>query len=378
MSGQQPEATDELPTKEAESRASQQELFRELAVRLDDLIKRVRTLAPDYEPPPLSLRRLAAHFERSLSDLPKELQSGILARLRKAVDEDWFNPETLKGMWYMANYTAKYNVDLAKRRYTGEYETDEWGLDWEFLDAARPFFAFLYKVYWRAEITGIEHIPVDGRALLVANHSGQVPWDAAMVAAAVLTDHPAQRLVRTLYTDWFPTVPFLSHMLVKLGQAVGTVDNGRRLLEQDELVAVYPEGQEGVSKPFRERYRLARFGRGEFVQMAFSSGAPIIPVSVVGAEEMYISLSKSSSMARMAGLPYFPISPTFPWLGLLGLVPLPTKWYIDFGQPIPVDGYGPEAANNLVLMSQFSDQLRSTVQEMICERLAQRRSVFFG
>jgi 1-acyl-sn-glycerol-3-phosphate acyltransferase len=167
-------------------------------------------------------------------------------------------------------------------------------------------------------------------------------------------------------------------MFVRTGQALATVENGTRLLEQDELVAVYPEGYKGVSKLFKERYRLARFGRGGFIKMALNSQAPIIPVSVVGAEETYVSLTKSPLMAKITGFPYFPISPTFPWLGLLGFVPLPTKWYIDFGEPIPMDGYGPGAANNIVLVSQLVDQVRNIVLEMLYARLIQRRSVFLS
>jgi 1-acyl-sn-glycerol-3-phosphate acyltransferase len=222
------------------------------------------------------------------------------------------------------------------------------------------------------------HIPEEGRALLVCNHSGQLPWDGVMVATAILTEHPTQRLVRTLYATWFPTLPFVSVLLTKCGQALATEENGIRLLEQGELVVVYPEGYKGVGKLFKERYRLARFGRGGFVQMALAAQAPMIPVSVVGAEETYISLYKSPMLAKLTGFPYFPISPTFPWLGLLGFIPLPTKWYIDFGQPIPMDIYGPKAANNLVLVSQLSDQVRNIIQDMIYDRLAKRRSVFFG
>jgi 1-acyl-sn-glycerol-3-phosphate acyltransferase len=167
-------------------------------------------------------------------------------------------------------------------------------------------------------------------------------------------------------------------MFTKLGQALATVENGTRLLEQDELVAVYPEGYKGVGKLFKERYRLARFGRGGFIKMALNTGAPIIPVSVVGAEETYISLVKWPQMAKLIGFPYFPISPTFPWLGLLGFVPLPTKWFIDFGEPIPMDGYGPGAAENMVLVSQLTDRVRNVVQEMIYTRLTRRTSIFFG
>jgi 1-acyl-sn-glycerol-3-phosphate acyltransferase len=159
---------------------------------------------------------------------------------------------------------------------------------------------------------------------------------------------------------------------------MATVDNGTRLLEQDELVAVFPEGYKGVGKLFKDRYKLARFGRGGFAKMALNTQAPMIPVSVVGAEETYVSIHKSQTLAKITHFPYFPISLRFPWFGLLGFIPLPTKWYIDFGEPIPTDVYGPEANENLVLVSQLSDQVRNIVQEMIYQRLAQRDSVFFG
>jgi 1-acyl-sn-glycerol-3-phosphate acyltransferase len=161
-----------------------------------------------------------------------------------------------------------------------------------------------------------------------------------------------------------------------MGQALATVENGTRLLEQDELVAVYPEGYKGIGKLYKDRYKLARFGRGGFTKMALHTQAPIVPVSVVGAEETYITMAKLPIMSGTTGLPYLPITLTFPLLGLFGFVPLPTKWYIDFGEPISMDEYGPEGADNLVLVSQLTDQVRNTVQEMIHSRLAQRRSVF--
>jgi 1-acyl-sn-glycerol-3-phosphate acyltransferase len=162
-----------------------------------------------------------------------------------------------------------------------------------------------------------------------------------------------------------------------MGQTLTSAENGTRLLEQDELVAVFPEGQEGMGKLYKQRYQLARFGQGGFVKMAIRTQAPIIPVAIVGAEETYISLAKSSSMANITGLPHFPITPTFPWLGLLGLVPLPTKWYIDFGGAIPMEDYDQAAADNLVLVSQLSDHVRHTVQDMVHTRLSQRRSLFY-
>jgi 1-acyl-sn-glycerol-3-phosphate acyltransferase len=351
---------------------------RQLAGELDNLIQRVQAKTPGYTPPPFSQRHLVELIEENLDKLSPEIGLSMLEQLRKTLTDDVLNLETWKGMWYLLNYSLQYQAGVVKRRMTGEYEVDPWGLDWEFLDTVKPFFELLYKVYWRVQTTGLENVPNAGRALLVGNHSGQLPWDGAMVGTALLTEHPAQRLVRSLYGTWFPTLPFFSEIFTKCGQVLGTVENGIRLLEQDELVAVYPEGYKGVGKLFKERYKLARFGRGGFVKMALSTGAPIIPFAVVGAEETYISLRKSQALARLTGFPYFPISPTFPWFGLLGFVPLPTQWYIDFGEAIPTDGYGPLAAENPVLVSQLTDQVRNVVQDMIYARLRKRRSVFFG
>jgi 1-acyl-sn-glycerol-3-phosphate acyltransferase len=336
----------------------------------------MQKVMPDYAPPPFSPEGMVNLMDKQSEKLPAWMRLSILKKLRDSINEDLLDAETWKGAWYMVNYTLEYQGDIFKRRLSGDYETDEWGLDWEFLEIVRPFFDFLYKFYWRVQTTGIEHIPDYDRALLVSNHSGQLPWDGSMIMMAVLNEHPAQRLVRNLYSNWFPTLPFLSAIFVKMGQAMASVENGTRLLEQEELVGVFPEGYKGVGKLYKDRYKLARFGRGGFVRMALKTQAPIIPVSVVGAEETYIAVAQSSLLARLTGFPYFPISLRFPWLGPLGVIPLPSKWYIDFGEPIPMDGYEPDAAENLVVVSQLTDQVRNIVQEMIHDRLGQRRSVF--
>ncbi len=363
----QPAAADEL---------SAEEQRRLLAAELDDLIRRLQALTPGYEPPSFSPRRLLALAEESLKKLPRVLRLDVLGELREGLGQNATDPEFWKGVWYMANYTLRYNADMLKRHYTGEYDTDAWGLDQELLDVMRPFFNALYKVYWRVEASGLDHVPVEGRALLVANRAGPLPWDSLMLTTAVLTEHSAQRLVRVLHAEWLSTVPFFAAWPARLGQVPDTGDNGLRLLEQDEVVAVFPEGDAGAAKSFKRRYQLARFGQGEFVQMALQTGAPVIPVSIVGAEETYVTLGHSRAAARLAGLPYVPITTGFPWLGLLGLVPLPTKWHLDFGEPLALDDYGPDAALNLVLVSQLADRVRHTLQGMLHERLAERRSVF--
>lgn len=365
-------------SEDAEQADSDEATRQQFAQELDELIEQVKSANPEYNPPPFSPKGLMELLRKNIEQFSPAVSLKLLERLRTTIGEDLFDLDTWRGVWYVVNYSLESQVDLIKRRLTGEYETDEWGFDQEVLDTVKPFFDFMYNKYWRVETSGMENIPDDGRALLVVNHSGQLPWDGTMVGLAVLNEHPAQRLVRTLYADWFPTLPFFSTLFVKAGQALATEENGIRLLEQEQLVAVYPEGYKGVGKLFKDRYRLARFGRGGFVRMALQTQAPIIPVSVVGAEETYISLTQSPAIARMIHFPYFPISPTWPWFGLLGFVPLPTKWYIDFGEPISMDGYTPGAADNIMLVSQLADQVRNIVQQMIYKRLAERKSIFFG
>lgn len=355
-----------------------EEARRQMIAELEALVERLRAQAPGYEPPAVSRQHLKALVGGMAEKLPPELRVSSQERLRTTLSENVLDPEVWKGVWYLANYIVQYSTDMVKRHAMGEFDTDEWGLDWEFVDAIRPLLIFFYRVYWRVEATGLENIPVEGRALLVVNHAGQLPWDGFMVGTAVLTAHPAQRLVRSLYASLLATMPFVSTLLVRLGQVLATVENGTRLLEQDELVAVFPEGYKGLGKRYADRYKLARFGRGGFIKMALSTGAPIVPVSVVGSEETYITLARLPTLAKVTGVPYLPVTLTFPWLGLLGFVPLPTKWYIDFGEPIPMDSYGPDAADDLVLVSQLTDQVRTTIQLMIHSRLASRRSIFFG
>lgn len=370
VSAQEESAQDE----ELSDVAARQELIEEL----DDLIERLKEVTPGYEPPSFSPRRLVRLITENLGNFSPEFSRDILERLRTGIAADMLDLDTWRGIWYMLNYTIEYQTDLINRRMRGDYEVDEWGFDQEALEVVKPFFDFLYYRYWRVQAGGLENIPDEGRALLVSNHSGQLPFDGAMVALSVYNEHPANRMVRTMYATWFPSLPIISDLFVRMGQTLAHEENGVSLLEMDELVAVYPEGYKGVGKLFKDRYRLARFGRGGFVRMALRTSAPMIPVSVVGAEETYISLAKSSTMAKLIGFPYFPISPTFPWFGLLGFVPIPTKWYIDFGEPIPTDQYGPEAVANQLLVSQLTDQVRNVVQEMIYDRLRRRRSVIFG
>jgi 1-acyl-sn-glycerol-3-phosphate acyltransferase len=269
---------------------------------------------------------------------------------------------------------------LARRLYFAWHseEVDEFGYDRRFSDAVRPLLELLYTVWWRVEAHGVDSVPANGPALVVANHSGVLPWDGVMIKLALRHEHPARRECRLLALDMFALLPFLAPLLSRLGEVRASQENGLRLLRKGELVGVFPEGVKGVGKRFKDRYKLARFGRGGFVRLALRSRAPIVPCAVVGAEEIHPVLARADWLGRPLGLPYVPLTPGFPLLGPLGLVPLPSRWSIEFGDPVAVEEYGPEAAEDPILVSRLSEQVRSTIQRMIDARLARRRSVWLG
>jgi 1-acyl-sn-glycerol-3-phosphate acyltransferase len=257
-------------------------------------------------------------------------------------------------------------------------ETDEFGYDLKFTETLRPFLEFMYTVWWRVETTGIERVPSQGPTLVVANHSGVLPWDGPMINVALRHEHPARRHCRMLALDMFALLPFLAPLLARTGAIRANPENAIRILERGELAGVFPEGVKGVGKPFKNRYKLARFGRGGFVRIALKTGAVIVPTAVVGSEEIHPNLAQANFIGRPFGLPYFPITPTFPWLGLLGTIPLPTKWSIDFGEPLDLSRYSKDAADDPILVNRLSEQVRRQIQTMIDGRLARRRSIWFG
>jgi len=265
-----------------------------------------------------------------------------------------------------------------RRRLTGDYAVDEFGFDPELTDTvllalARP----LYSRWFRVEVRGIENIPASGGALVVANHSGAVALDSVMTAVAVHDEHPQQRFLRLLGADLVFQTPFLGELARKGGATLASNADAERLLAGGEVVGVWPEGFKGIGKPFSERYKLQRFGRGGFVSAALRTRTPIVPCAIVGAEEIYPILGNMPALARLLGLPYAPITPTFPWLGPLGLVPLPSKWLIEFGTPVPTDEQPPGAAEDPMLVFDLTDQVRQTIQQTLYALLVQRRSVFF-
>ncbi|HYO86887.1 MAG TPA: lysophospholipid acyltransferase family protein [Dermatophilaceae bacterium] len=274
--------------------------------------------------------------------------------------------------------TVAATLAFLRRRITGDYEVDSFGFDPDFtrhvyLPVLRP----LYRRWFRVEVQGIENIPAKGGGLIVANHSGTIALDALMTQVAVHDEHLAHRHLRLLGADLVFGTPIFGDVARKSGSTLAAHADARRLLENGHVVAVWPEGFKGVGKPFSERYRLQRFGRGGFVAAALRAEVPIIPCSIVGAEETYPMLANLPQVAKLLGLPYLPVTPTFPLLGLLGLIPLPSKWVIDFGAPMPTDELGQAAADDPMVVFDLTDRVRETIQRTLYVLLAQRGPSFF-
>ncbi|WP_435861277.1 lysophospholipid acyltransferase family protein [Streptomyces tauricus] len=267
--------------------------------------------------------------------------------------------------------------DLLDRCLTEEQSVDDFGFDPELTDEMilAPFRP-LYEKYFRVTVEGLANVPGEGGALVVANHSGTLPLDALMLQVALRDRHPARRALRLLAADLVFDLPVLRTLARRAGHTQARMDNALRLLERGELVGVMPEGYKGLGKPFAERYRLRRFGRGGFAAAALRTGTPIVPCAVLGAEEIYPMVADARPVARLLGLPYFPITPTFPLLGPLGAIPLPTKWTIRFGTPLPTDHYAQDALDDPMFVHKLSDEVRDTVQDMLTEMVRERRSVF--
>ncbi len=262
-----------------------------------------------------------------------------------------------------------------RRRVTGDYVVDEYGFDAEvtqrfMMTALRP----LAQKWFRIDVRGVENIPTEGGALVVSNHSGTVPIDGLMTMVSI-HDHTGRHL-RPLGADLVFRMPVVSTMARKSGATLACNEDAERMLRGGELVGVWPEGFKGIGKPYADRYKLQRFGRGGFVSAALRTGVPIIPLAVVGAEEIYPLVGNVPSLARLLGIPYIPITPFFPLLGPLGLVPLPSKWMLEFGEPIRTDDYDEGAAEDPMLVFDVTDQVRETIQQTLYSLLMKRQSVF--
>jgi 1-acyl-sn-glycerol-3-phosphate acyltransferase len=319
---------------------------------------------------PRGLPKMVRRLQRKAPAYAMQGLVELSTRLRQITGRDVID---LNRVMELAQF-AYQQRELSKRGTN--YAVDDFGFDPQWTESFLAVFKVLYRDYWRVETTGIEHVPATGRALLVANHAGVLPWDGTMIKTAMFVDHPHPRHVRALVASLFMGMPVLSWFLRRTGQTVGHPDDTRRLLERDELVLVFPEGVKGTGKPFKDRYRLRRFGRGGFVATAIRAGAPIIPVSVVGSEEIYPMIADLGSVARTFGMPYMPVTPFWPWLGPLGLIPLPSKWRIQFHPLLHVEAHPPEDADDRGLVMALADEVRNTIQKGVYANLKMRRSTF--
>lgn len=258
-----------------------------------------------------------------------------------------------------------------------EFKPDEFGLDPNFVWYLRPFFEFLYHHYFRVSTVGIKNIPIKEPAVIVANHAGSLPYDGVMVNLAVYNKHPKKRGVRFLVHDFAFELPVLGKFIERAGGVRASPKNAQMLLKNGQLILVFPEGIKGIGKPYEKKYKLQQFGKGGFIRIAIRSKVPIIPTAIIGSEEIHPIVYSSQVIGKSLGVPFFPLTPTFPWLGPLGLVPLPTKWKIIFGKPIYLDNVKPADAENDELVMKLAEDIRKKIQKTINAALSKRKSIWF-
>jgi 1-acyl-sn-glycerol-3-phosphate acyltransferase len=327
-----------------------------------------------------------ADFELPAARAPKPLNGNRPGRRRALPAADGHapaqieasapEPEPQPGPVDIWDQRVANGLAFLRRRLAGAYEVDDFGFDPELNDAVfQPMLKVLYRDWFRTEVFGIENVPDTGGGLVVGNHSGTLALDALMLTVALRDQHPSDRHLRLLGADLVFRLPVLSELARKAGATVACNPDAERLMSEGELVGVFPEGFKGIGKRFSERYKLQRFGRGGFVSAALRTGTPIVPVAIVGAEEIYPILADLKPLARLLGMPYFPVTPTFPWLGPLGLVPLPSKWLIEFCPPIPT-AHLTEYADDPMVVYNLADEVRETIQATLHTLLEKRPDPF--
>ena len=268
-------------------------------------------------------------------------------------------------------------LELAERQLAGDSDVDQFGFDSEFSSRILiPPARLVYQNWFRVKMRGLEHVPGRGPALVVANHSGTLPLDAIMLQTGLHDEHPAHRNLRLLGADLVYEIPLLGTVARKGGHIRACPANAHALLSAGKAVGVFPEGFKGIGKPFADRYQLRRFGRGGFAATAIRAQAPIIPCAIVGAEEIYPMIGNAKKLANLLRLPYFPITPLFPWLGPLGAVPLPSRWIIEFCPPMPTHGYQPGSEDDPAVVADLSGRVRGTVQRKLDDLIAERGPAF--
>jgi 1-acyl-sn-glycerol-3-phosphate acyltransferase len=252
-----------------------------------------------------------------------------------------------------------------------EYGYDAYGMSPFWMRRVLMPFALLYRYYFRVEVAGIENLP-EGRVIVIANHAGQLPFDAAMLGLALLMEAKPPRIARGMGEYWIPQLPWVSVIAARTGTLVGTPQNCIHMLENGECVLAFPEGVRGMNKLFSQRYQLQRFGTG-FMRLALETATPIVPVAIVGPEEQHPSFANLEGVARMFGAPALPITPTFPWLGPLGLLPLPVKYHIYFGEPLRFDG---EASDEDANIDAKVDEVKAKIAGLLARGRREREGIF--
>jgi 1-acyl-sn-glycerol-3-phosphate acyltransferase len=335
---------------------------------------------PPYESaeaPATTLSTLVSQLIRLVSGSLGSLRSVPITQLRD------FAADPLHGLVSVAQAlgvewegSLEETVEFVRTRLRGDYAVDEFGFDPEFTTKIYlPLLRRLAESWFRVEVRGAENLPADGSALLVSNHAGTLPLDGMILHTMVFDE--IGRHVRMLGADLIFKTPYSHDLARKTGTTLACQEDAERLLAANQLVAVFPEGFKGLGKPYADRYKLQRFGRGGFVSAAIRAQVPIIPTAIVGSEEIYPLISKAPALSRALGVPYFPITPLFPWFGVLGMIPLPSKWIIQFGEAITTDELGRGAADDPMIVFNITDQVRETIQQTLYRLLMQRRGVFF-
>jgi 1-acyl-sn-glycerol-3-phosphate acyltransferase len=283
---------------------------------------------------------------------------GVMEKLRAAVDQ-MIDPEIEERLQRLETRLNEFGVD-------------PFGFDPTYVKYALPLAIVLYRKYFRVQTIGIRNVP-QGKVLFISNHSGQIPIDAMMIVLAMFLEAEPPRMLRSMVETWVPTLPILSYFFPRAGQIVGTRENCKMLLDRDEAILAFPEGVRGIAKTFDQRYQLRDFGLG-FMRLALMTDTPVLPVAVIGAEEQAPSFWDGKPLAKLIGYPALPFTPTFPWLGLLGMLPYPTKYRIYFGKPMRFEG----DANDEDSMLQVKVQkVRHTIQRMLRDGLKARKHVFW-
>lgn len=313
----------------------------------------------DYAPP------VESHFPdaRTIMREAREIERRLRHRISPAFPREYRRHLPLEGVWRrFRNVAMRGRSDMV----------DDFGRDPRYSARYAPILDFLYKRWFRVEVHGLEHVPDTGRAILVANHSGLLPYDGLLVMHALRREHRAHREARPLIEDFVFHFPYLGTLVNRIGGVRACQENAEHLLDQGNVIIVFPEGLKGISKLYKDRYKLQRFGRGGFIKLALRTGSPVIPVAIVGAEETNPVLGKITWLSKITGVPFLPLTPT-------GLAPLPVKWFMRFGEPIDMSQYSvPDAARNRILVNLLTENVRSTIQSMVDETRIGRRSVLFG